>query len=150
MPNQNTRNRLSVSRAEMVAAYLDGLGDELLDAAIAAAALVARADGAVEPAERAQLWAFLGRKDVLPAVTEAELLDAFDHRIRSLDAQHGVAAAVDSLGRLAGRPSARLIVELGEHVAAADGHLHAREVEILRLIRLTLAAPAPTIAPRNP
>jgi tellurite resistance protein len=147
MPNQNTRNRLSVSRAEMVAAYLDGLEDELLDAAIAAAALVARAD-AVEAAERDQLLAFLRRKELLPPVTEAELLDAFHRRIRSLDARPGVAAAVDSLGRLAGRSPARLVVELGEHVAAADGHLHAREVEILRLNRLTLAAPAPTIAPR--
>jgi tellurite resistance protein len=148
MPNRNTRNRLSVTRAEMVAAHLDGREDELLDAAIAAAALVARADGAVEPAERDQLLAFLGRKGLLPAVTEAEVLDAFDHRIRSLDAQLGVAAAVDSLGRLAGRSPARLVVELGKHVAAADGYLHTREVEILRLIQLTLAAPAPKIAPR--
>jgi tellurite resistance protein len=150
MPNRNTRSRLSITRAEMVAADLDGREDELLDAALAAASLVARADGSIEKTERDQLLAFLARKGLLPTTTEVDVLDAFDHRIRSLDERRGVAAAVDSLGRLAGRSPARLVVELGERVAAADGHLHAREVEVLRLIRLTLAAPAPAAAPSKP
>jgi tellurite resistance protein len=150
MPNRNTRNRLSVTRAEMLPAYLDGREDELLDAVIAAAALVSRADGSIEPAERDQLLAFLGRKGLLSAITGPELLDAFDHRIRSLDGRPGLEAAIDSLGRLAGRAPARLVVELGEQVAVADGHFHAREAEVLRLIRLTLAAPARAAVADNP
>jgi tellurite resistance protein len=150
MPNRDTRNRRSISRAEMLAAYLDGREDDLLDAMIAAAALVARADGAVEPVERDQLVAFLDRRRLLPAVSEAELLEAFEHRIRSLEGRRGIAAAVDSLARLAGRSPARSVVELGEHIAAADGHLHVREVEVLRLMRLALAAPAQPVPANNP
>jgi tellurite resistance protein len=47
-------------------------------------------------------------------------------------------AAIDSLGRLAGRSTARLVVDAGEHVAAADGDLHPREPQVPQFIRIAL------------
>jgi tellurite resistance protein len=118
MPNQNTRNRWDMTTGATMAAYLDDREDELLDAAVTAAALLN----------------FLNRHGLLSAFTRAEVLDFFERRVHQLEGDSGAGVAVGSLRRLAGRSLARLVVDAGEHVAAADGHLHPREVHILLLI----------------
>lgn len=138
MPNRYTRNRSRMTAAQISAAYMDDRQDELLDATVAAAALVARADGTVEPVERSEMLDFLRRNGLLSIFTRFEILDAFDSRVRQLEEHGGIGAAVDSLGRLKGRSPARLVAEIGERVAAADQHVHGRELQMLRLIRLAL------------
>jgi tellurite resistance protein len=139
MPNRNTRNRLGMTAAEIAAAYMDDREDELLDAAVTAAALIARADGSVEPAERSEMLDVLRRNGLLSVFTRFELLDAFESRVRQLEQDGGVEEAVDSLSQLAGRAPARLVVETGECVAAADGRVHGRELQMLRHIRIALS-----------
>jgi tellurite resistance protein len=141
MPNRNTRNRSRVTHAEIVAAYMDDRDSELLDAGITAAALVARADGWIEPAERRQLLDFLRRNGLLSVFSRAEILDTFERRIRELQEKRGAEMAVGSLGRLAGRSPARLVIDAGQEIAAADQHLDPREQHILQLIRITLRGP---------
>ena len=51
MSNRYTRNRLGVSEAGIMAAWQDDRDDELLEAVVTAAALVARADGHLHPKE---------------------------------------------------------------------------------------------------
>jgi tellurite resistance protein len=138
MPNRNTRNRAAITYNEMMAVYMDDLDDELLDAVVTAAALVALADGCIEPVERSQLLDFLNRNGFMSAFTRVEILDFFEHRIRQLNGKNGAQSAIDSLGRLAGRSTARLVVDAGEHVAVADGHLHPRELQVLQFIRIAL------------
>ena len=140
MPNRNTRNRSGMTQAEILAAYMDDSDDELLDAVVTAAALVARADGWIEPVERNHLLDFLNRNGLLSVFTRGEILEVFDSRIRQIDERNGVEAAVDSLWRLAGRSRARLAVHAGECIAAADGHLHPRELQVLHLLRVALSA----------
>jgi tellurite resistance protein len=148
MPNRNTRNRSRVTHAEIVAEYLEDRDSELLDAVITAAALVARADGWIEPVERRQLLDFLRRNGLLSVTARTEILDAFSCRIRELEERRGAEMAVGSLGRLAGRPPARLVIEAGQEIAAADRHLDPREQHMLRLIRTTLCRPlAPASRP---
>jgi len=48
----------------------------------------------------------------------------------------------------AGRSVARLVIDAGEAVAAADGHRHPRERRILQLIRIALGPKSPPSAPR--
>lgn len=139
MPNRNTRNRLTP--AEIMAAYLDDRNDELLDAVVTAAAVVARADGRITPVERGLLLDFMDRNGFLSVFTCSEILDAFERRVRQFDERGGAEEAVDDLGRLAGRSPARLVIAAGKRVAAADGHLHPRELHILQRIRRALAAP---------
>ena len=139
MPNRNTRNRLTP--AEVMAAHLDDRNDELLDAVVTVAALVARADGRIEPVERGLLLDFMDRNGFLSVFTRSEILDAFDRRVRQFDECGGAEAAVDDLGRLAGRSPARLVIGAGKRVAAADGHLHPSEARVLQRIRRALAAP---------
>src|SRR5579883_2557065 len=138
MPNPYTRNRPGMTAAAITAAYMDDREDELLDAAVTAAALIAHADGSVEPIERGEMLDFLDRNDFLSVFTRAELLDAFACRVRQLEEHGGAEAALGDLERLAGRYPARLIVETGERVAAADSRIHAAELEMLRRIFIAL------------
>jgi tellurite resistance protein len=122
-----------------MAAYLDGCEDDLFDAVVTAAALVARANDRVEPAEMGQLADFLDRHRFPSVFTRAEVSDAFELRIRELAELGGSETAMDDLARQAGRSPARLVIAAGEAVAAADGHIDSRERQILQRIRIALA-----------
>jgi tellurite resistance protein len=138
-PNRTSRNRWGMTRAEITAAYSDDREDELLDAAVTAAALVARADGRVEPVERGEMLDFLDRNGFLSVFTRADVLDPFEARVRQLGEGSCATSVVDSLRPLAGRSPAHLVIALGERVAAADNHFHSRESQVLQLIRLVLS-----------
>jgi tellurite resistance protein len=137
MPNQNTRKYLSTTQAGM-AAYMHDRANELLDAVITATALVAGADGWVDPVERSQLLVFLNRNGLLAVFTREEVLDVWEDRTRQLAEHRGAEVALGSLRRLAGRSLARLLVDGSAFVAAVDGHLQLGELHILALIRITL------------
>jgi len=132
--------RRALSPAEIVTAYLDARNRELMDAVITTAAWVARADGKVDPAERSMLIEVLGNSGLLSLFSREEIMDAFERRVRQLRTRGGAKHAFDSLERLAGRSPSRIVIEAGESVARADGRLDARELRILDLIRLALAA----------
>ncbi|GGF37901.1 hypothetical protein GCM10011611_50370 [Aliidongia dinghuensis] len=134
------------SPSDLSRAHQDYREEELLDALVTAAALVARADGWVEPAERRQFLDFLKQHGLLAAFAEAEVMDIFEGRLRQLGEPMGVAAAVASLEALAGRAPARLVRELAELIAVSDDHLHHRELQILRLIRVALGPRAAHVA----
>jgi tellurite resistance protein len=142
MPNRNTRNRLGATDAEIMASWQESREDELIDAVASAAALVARADGSAEPVERREIIDFLRRDGNFATMTQTDLVEAFEHRLRHLDERSGIKSAIDSLRRLAHRRSNRLVVDVAERVAAADGYLHPRELHLLQLIRLVLGAPS--------
>jgi len=119
--------------------------EELLDSVVTAAALVARADGWIDPVECAQLLDFLDRNDFLSIFTRADVRDAFERRIRELREPGGPMAALVRLRRHAGCGLARLVIDVGEEIAAADCRLDSREQHILQLIRITLwAQPSPS------
>ena len=148
MRNRDPRRRFEANPAEMMAQYLDDREDELRDAVITAAALVARADGRIEPAERCQLLDFLRRNGLLSVVTRAEVLDTFERRIRELEERRGAEMAVGNLGRLAGRSPGRLVIDAGQEIAAADSRIDPREQYILHLIGITLGGTLPASAAR--
>lgn len=138
MRKRKTRHRFEASPAEMMAAYSEHREDELLDAAVAAAALVARADARIDPAERGQLLDFLDREGVLSVFTPAEILEVFERRLRELNEPGGAAATLRQLKRHAERPLARVAIDAGEEIAAADCRIDAREQRMLQIIRIVL------------
>ena len=99
MRNSDTRRRFGAKPAEMLAQYWDNREDELLDAVLTAVALVARADGWIDAAERSQLLDFLHRKGILTVFTPAEILETFEHRVRELNEPGGPVEALKHLRR---------------------------------------------------
>jgi tellurite resistance protein len=67
MGKRDERRRFERKPAELMAQYWDAREDELLDAVVSAAALVARADGRIDGAERGQLLDFLERRGSCPS-----------------------------------------------------------------------------------
>jgi tellurite resistance protein len=134
-------SRPDVMSTEITATYVDDGKDEVLDAVITAAALVARADGWIDAVERIQLFDFLDRNELLSYSTRADVRHAFELRIRELRRPDGPVAALGRLRRHAGRSLARFIIDVGEEIAAADCRLDRRERHILRLIKIILWAP---------
>ena len=138
MPSRNNQNRSE--RTKIAAADLRD--DELLDALTSAGAIIACADGWIERAERDALADFMEHNGFLSALTRAEILDAFDRRLRQFAAHGGVEAALDSIGRYAGRAPARLMIDASRRVAEADGALDDREIHFLQRIHIALGAPS--------
>jgi tellurite resistance protein len=85
----------------------------VFDAVITAAAMVARADGLIDPVERRQLLVFLNRTGLLAVFTREQALDAFEERTRQLAERRGAEVAIGSLRRLKGRSLARLVIDAG-------------------------------------
>ena len=92
-------------------------------------------------AERGQLLDFLHRKRVLTVFTPAEILEMFERRVRELNEPGGPGGALKHLRRHAERSLARVIINAGQEVAAADGRIDPREQHILQLISTTLDGP---------
>jgi tellurite resistance protein len=140
MPKQKSRTPADSRPAETRLAYLEYCEDELLDAVATAAALVALSDGRAEPVESGQLVDFLDRSEFLSIFTRGEISDAFERRSRELREPGASIRALQQLALHANRPLARMIIDVGDEVAIADGRLDPREQRMLRLIRVMLAA----------
>lgn len=143
MPNRTGVGGTERNAADAMASYVASRKDEMRDAVITAAALVARADNWIDSAERRHLLEFLARKNLLPA-TRFEAREAFESRIRELREPGGAAAAVNRLARCGSSSLARLAIEAGEAIAAADHYLDPREMRMLDLIRRTVSLGAAT------
>jgi tellurite resistance protein len=139
MPRRHAATRSDLT-ATIAAARRQAWGEEMLDAFVTAAALVARADNWVQPIERNQLLDFLDRVDLLAAVGRDDIAAVFERCMRELREPLGIDAALNRLSRVARRSYAPLMLELAEEVAAADCRLDPREREMLDLIRATLDA----------
>ena len=136
MPSRHFRAR---SR-QMVRAALQDVAsarenDRIFMASVAAAALVARADGWVDPTERERLIAWMDDVALLEGLAASEVEAAFDLRLRQFEQPNGIDTAMDLLRRAAGASNARLVMEGAEQVARADGQVRPSEAAALRLVR---------------
>lgn len=146
--NHNTCNGLNVTPAELMSGYLMSRKGEILDAVITVAALVARADGWVDPLERRRLIDYLERNR-LSSITRAEILSAFEHRVREIKQPGGAVAAMHRVARCGGRSLESLIVNAAREVAAADDRLDPRESYIVALVRTVLRGHVLPAAPET-
>jgi tellurite resistance protein len=141
MPGEN-QNRAARPQAASAAVEVGEPNDALLEAVTAAGALVACADGRIAQAERDALVAFMESNGFLFALSRAQILDALERRLRQFKGAGGVEAALDRIARFAGRAPARLLIEVGRQIAAADGYLHKAELHCLQCIHIALGAPS--------
>lgn len=110
-----------------------------------AAALMARADGRVDPAERAGLLRFLRRAGLLARHGRTAAVAAYE---AELARQPSATEVLADLGAQRGGPAATLIARAAAHVATADGRLEPAEFDLLRRMQRSLGLAAQS--ERNP
>ncbi len=143
MSKQRANGRWHARQAEISAAYREYREDEVLDAVVSAAALVARADGWVQDVERSQLLDFLDRQNLLSVFARDDVLTRFEGCVRELREPGGPSAVIERLGRHGAGPIVELILGVGEEIAAADCRLDPREAQLLQLVRAGLEGTKP-------
>ncbi|MFF8958026.1 tellurite resistance TerB family protein [Streptomyces sp. NPDC014894] len=131
------------SKAQMVGmlkSQLDSLKTELKsgayrDASMAVCALVAAADGRVDPAERQHVESLILSNNVLQNFPAEQLRTRFNKHVDLLtsDFARGKAEALQEVAKAAKKPAeARAVVQTGIVVAGADGYIQPAEEQVLR------------------
>ncbi|MFF9499611.1 tellurite resistance TerB family protein [Streptomyces sp. NPDC014656] len=131
------------SRAELVSALklqLTSLKTELKsgafrDASMAMCALVAAADGRIDPAERQHVESLIVTNDVLQNFPADQLRQRFNKHVDQLSAGFvmGKAAVLQEVAKVAKKPAeARAVIQTGIVVAGADGFIEPAEEQIIR------------------
>ena len=138
MSNPTTYPRFLESTAEILAPELQADKAQVFDAIVTVAALVARSDGWVHPAQIARLHDFLNIHGFQSLLARVHLRDSFERRMRELREPGGFEAALANLSGCVPRKLSHLVINAGEEIAAADGRLDPREDDILRPIRIAL------------
>ncbi|GAB2746319.1 tellurite resistance TerB family protein [Streptomyces bullii] len=131
------------SRAQLVGVLKSQLGSlkaELKsgayrDASMAMCALVAAADGHVDPAERQHVESMILGNEVLQNFPPEQLRERFNRHVNQLmsNFQVGKSEALQVLAKAAKNPTeARAVVQTGIVVAGADGHFSQAEASVIR------------------
>jgi tellurite resistance protein len=122
----------------------------LLWAVSTAAAVVARADGRVDDAERQRLASYLDRSEI-GGVQSPFARRLFDKCVRELDGDppSEPRALSSALAGFDATPWAWVILRAAEHVAGADGDVCAAETRAIEAIRTRLDLP-PGVPERRP
>lgn len=131
------------SRAELVSALklqLTSLKTELKsgafrDASMAMCALVAAADGRIDPAERRHVESLILTNDVLQNFPADQLRQRFNQHVDQLSAGFvmGKATVLQEVAKVAKKPAeARAVIQTGIVVAGADGFIEPAEEQIIR------------------
>ncbi|UUU23698.1 tellurite resistance TerB family protein [Streptomyces sp. DSM 40750] len=131
------------SKAQLVSALksqLTSLKTELKsgayrDASMAMCALVAAADGNVDPAERQHVESLILNNDVLQNFPADQLRQRFNKHVDQLsfNFQQGKTEAMQEIAKAAKKPTeARAVVQTGFVVAGADGFIAPAEEQVLR------------------
>jgi len=105
------------------------------DASMAMCALVAAADGYVEPAERQRVEELIVSNEVLQNFPADQLRQRFNQHVDRLTANfdQGRAEALREIAKAAKKPvEARAVVQTGIVIAGADGTFEASEQDVLR------------------
>ena len=105
------------------------------DASMAMCALVAAADGHVDPAERQHVESLILNNDVLQNFPADQLRQRFNKHVDQLsfNFQQGKTEALQEIAKAAKKPTeARAVVQTGFVVAGADGYVEPAEEQVLR------------------
>ena len=108
---------------------------DFAEASMATCALIAAADGQIDPSERSKTAAFIASNDVLSAFDASTLRDSFDRYCTKLttDYDFGKIEALQAIGKLRSKPEqARAVVQVGVLVGGADGDFDEDEVRAVR------------------
>ncbi|MGZ4587885.1 MAG: tellurite resistance TerB family protein [Mycobacteriaceae bacterium] len=103
---------------------------EFANASMAMCALIAAADGSIDPAERRKTAALIGSNDVLGVFPPDELRQKFDWYCDKLskDFDFGKVESIATIGKLKAKPEqGRAVISIGVIIGGADGTFDADE-----------------------
>lgn len=107
----------------------------VLDALMASCALVAMADGRIDPSEQQKVYDFIHQSDELRSFNTQQVVARFDHFARGIqmDPIMGRGEALRAVGRVRDQYDlARLVVRYGVAIGFADGQFERSEQETIR------------------
>ncbi|MEV6009897.1 tellurite resistance TerB family protein [Streptomyces sp. NPDC051976] len=105
------------------------------DASMAMCALVAAADGSIDPAERQRVATLIGTNDVLQNFPALDLQRRFDEYLTKLtsDFDFGKVAILQEIAKVQKKPTeARAVIQIGIVIGGADGIFDKTEQAVVR------------------
>ncbi|MFE6229183.1 MULTISPECIES: tellurite resistance TerB family protein [unclassified Streptomyces] len=114
------------------------------DASMAMCALVAAADGTVDPAERQRVAQLIAANEVLRNFDAGDLQRRFEAQLDRLaaDFDFGKVAVLQEVAKAAKKPAeARAVVQIGIVIGGADGHFDPAERAVVREACFALGLP---------
>ncbi|MBP8536712.1 tellurite resistance TerB family protein, partial [Streptomyces sp. MK37H] len=104
------------------------------DASMAMCALVAAADGTIDPSERQRVAQLITTNDVLQNFPPGDLHRRFEDHLDELttDFTLGTASAMREIGKAKRRPAeARAVIQIGIVIGCADGYFDESERDVV-------------------
>ena len=117
---------------------------EFADGTMAMCALIAAADGSIDPSERQKTTALIMSNETLKIFAPDELKTKFDFYCNKLSADFdfGRIEAIQAIGKLKSKPDqARAVIQIGIIIGGADGNFDAHEKKAVRDACLAVAIP---------
>lgn len=154
MPNKYSRARFAAVRLELLSALIEYRSGRLMEATVAACAVVAHADGEVLPQEVARMFSAMRADPLMSMFPRDSVASEFDLRVWAWqeNAEAARAAALKQIRLLAPQPRlGRIALQACMDVTHADGRVHPREIEAVAQVREALGLdPEPAAQPRTP
>jgi tellurite resistance protein TerB len=108
---------------------------EFANASMAMCALIAAADGTIDPEERTKTAGFIASNDALSVFAPSELQEKFNWYASKLeqDFAFGKVEAIATIGKLRSKPdAARAVIQIGIIIGGADGNFDDDEKQAVR------------------
>lgn len=125
----------STMQTQLVAKKNDLKSGAFRDASMAMCALVAAADGTVDPSERQRVAQLIATNEVLQNFDAMDLQRRFDDNINKLttDFAFGKVSVLQEIGKAKKKPAeARAVVQIGIVIGGADGDFDKSEQAVVR------------------
>jgi tellurite resistance protein TerB len=121
--------------------------EQVVNALVTVGAFVALADGRLDAIERDEVVNYVDQWRLAPSISRERIAEFFDARARDLEGRDFGDLIVEALRPVAVLSLTYDVVRIAELVAAADRHVDANEMQVVRLIQLiTMTSPAPEVA----
>jgi tellurite resistance protein TerB len=135
------RESAKTMQAQLEARKSDLKSGAFRDASMAMCALVAAADGSVDPAERQRVASLITSNDVLRNFPADDLQRRFNDYVTKLtdDFALGKVSILQEIGKVKSKPvEARAVIQIGIVIGGADGDFDASEKAVVREACLTV------------
>ncbi|WP_406063106.1 TerB family tellurite resistance protein [Streptomyces sp. NBC_01077] len=138
------RESASTMQTQLVAKKNDLKSGAFRDASMAMCALVAAADGTIDPAERRRVAQLISTNEVLQNFDALDLQRRFDDNLNKLtsDFDFGKVSVLQEIAKAKKKPAeARAVIQIGIVIGGADGDFDKTEQAVVREACFTLDLP---------